>query len=368
MKKITLFSLAIISLFSANAQLRVFQSGHVRIGNSPTSSGTGIGLGTPTVNPDTTSTLCIMGSAKNFSNGYIYFGGGKKVGIGEKSETPNPFPKSDILRMVGIGGIEFSTYGGTTVSYYPAASSSDTPTKFTFNCGLNAEAYYTLSDIRLKTEIKPIAEDSKSLELITPISYKLNSYGLQETAQKETAEKADIDTEIVTAKPDPRTRFGFVAQEVREIYPDLVYEDPDGLLAVDYDGFIPLLVSEIKSLRAELTAQSEIIEKFTSEATQPRKVAAGVESVSDTDAALYQNKPNPFKATTEIRHNVPETAKDAMLCVYDLNGHQILRMTITDRGESATTIEAGKLTPGLYIYSLIIDGTEIDSKRMIVTD
>jgi len=32
------------------------------------------------------------------------------------------------------------------------------------------------------------------------------------------------------------------------------------------------------------------------------------------------------------------------------------------------TIEASEFTPGMYIYSLIADGKEIDSKRMIVTE
>jgi len=31
------------------------------------------------------------------------------------------------------------------------------------------------------------------------------------------------------------------------------------------------------------------------------------------------------------------------------------------------TIEAAELAPGMYIYSLIADGKEVDSKRMIVT-
>ena len=32
------------------------------------------------------------------------------------------------------------------------------------------------------------------------------------------------------------------------------------------------------------------------------------------------------------------------------------------------TIEAAELAPGMYIYSLIADGKEVDSKRMIVTE
>ena len=35
-------------------------------------------------------------------------------------------------------------------------------------------------------------------------------------------------------EPDSRTRFGFIAREVKEVLPELVVEDENGYLSADY--------------------------------------------------------------------------------------------------------------------------------------
>ena len=47
-------------------------------------------------------------------------------------------------------------------------------------------------------------------------------------------------------------RYGFLAQNVQEIFPELVHTDNNGYMSVDYIGLIPILVQSIKELRAEL--------------------------------------------------------------------------------------------------------------------
>ncbi|MBO6262456.1 MAG: tail fiber domain-containing protein, partial [Bacilli bacterium] len=54
-------------------------------------------------------------------------------------------------------------------------------------------------------------------------------------------------------KKENRTRYGFIAEEVRDIIPELydgpLEEDGGGLF---YDMFIPLLVKEVQSLRKRI--------------------------------------------------------------------------------------------------------------------
>lgn len=45
---------------------------------------------------------------------------------------------------------------------------------------------------------------------------------------------------------------GVVAQEVREVFPEIVGERPDGMLAVRYDRLVPVLLEAIKELEARL--------------------------------------------------------------------------------------------------------------------
>lgn len=47
--------------------------------------------------------------------------------------------------------------------------------------------------------------------------------------------------------------YGFIAQEVQEVLPHLVKESDKGYLGVDYIQFIPLLLKEIKDLKARVS-------------------------------------------------------------------------------------------------------------------
>ncbi len=82
------------------------------------------------------------------------------------------------------------------------------------------------SDIRLKSEIKPLTDDITVDELY-PVKY------------------------IKYGKPE----MGFIAQEAAEVFPDLVTaHEETGILAMDYVQLIPVLVKEIQDLKAELHA------------------------------------------------------------------------------------------------------------------
>lgn len=59
--------------------------------------------------------------------------------------------------------------------------------------------------------------------------------------------------------------------------------------------------------------------------------------------------------------------RNAVLYIYDMNGHQIDSRAITERGNASLTIEGNSLDAGMYLYSLITDGTVVDTKRMILT-
>jgi hypothetical protein len=48
--------------------------------------------------------------------------------------------------------------------------------------------------------------------------------------------------------------FGVIAQEAQAAFPDAITEGPDGFLQADYSKFVPLLLREVKALRARLAA------------------------------------------------------------------------------------------------------------------
>lgn len=67
-----------------------------------------------------------------------------------------------------------------------------------------------------------------------------------------------------------------------------------------------------------------------------------------------------------IAYRIP-TDVTAFICIYNLNGQQLKRYPLTE-ADGTITVSASELSAGIYIYSLIINNQEVDSKRMILTE
>jgi hypothetical protein len=81
---------------------------------------------------------------------------------------------------------------------------------------------------------------------------------------------------------------------------------------------------------------------------------------------LCQNTPNPFTERTEIRFSVPEGTNNAYIYIFDMTG-KMLRQIPVDSSMQSVTINGNELAPGIYLYSLVVNGQEIDTKRMILS-
>ena len=99
---------------------------------------------------------------------------------------------------------------------------------------------YQGSDRRLKKDIAPIDFDYSKFS-------KINSYRYR----------------WIDSAKDQRPQTGFIAQEIAELFPNLVSENSEGTLGVNYVGFIPYLVESIKQLKKqnEEISNEEIIIK-----------------------------------------------------------------------------------------------------------
>ena len=133
---------------------------------------------------------------------------------------------------------------------------------------------------------------------------------------------------------------------------------------------IPLLVNAVKELKERSDSLEFILSKTTyTELPQLTPVQkASIENLTNSTCKLYQNSPNPFNFTTEIKCDIPEPITNAEILIFDIQGTLKLKKTISSRGKTFVTINANELSPGMYIYALIIDGQERESKRMILTD
>ena len=94
---------------------------------------------------------------------------------------------------------------------------------------VRASAFLTTSDARLKTNITPIKSSLANLLL-------LNAYTFNWKDQQ----------------VDSSRQVGLIAQEVEEVYPDLVHRNETGELSVNYSGMIPLLLNAIKEQQEQI--------------------------------------------------------------------------------------------------------------------
>jgi len=132
------------------------------------------------------------------------------------------------------GNIVFND--GTVMNTYDNNILSTNPTVFkpsTFSsldiCGnLVAGSYATSSDYRIKTNIVEL-DETYTVDKLRPVKY--------------------YQTQI------NREKYGLIAHELQEHYPDLVVGEKDGseLQRVNYTGLIAILINEIKRMKNELS-------------------------------------------------------------------------------------------------------------------
>lgn len=267
----------------------------------------------------------------------------------------------DEIYGAGVFGSSLASLGGISVSgKYAGLFHGDVYVTGTVSTG----TLLTPSDYRLKNDIKSVSNGCLDKVLgmnIVEFKYKQREStvaGEQNMTKEKRASWYDEESPFMKNK-----HYGFIAQELQEIYPDLVVEGEDGYLGVNYIEVIPLLVRSIQELNAKVE-QYENAGAPAFKAQARTTDATGIEAVVTT---LYQNTPNPFTENTLIRCDVAEEVVKADLYIYNMNGDQIAEFPVSERGETSIIIDGGSLNAGMYLYALIADGQVIDTKRMILT-
>lgn len=162
-------------------------------------------------------------------------------------------------------------------------------------------------------------------------------------------------------------RYGFIAQELMKVYPELVDQDKEGYLNIDYTGLIPIMVEAIKELQERIeTIENNCCNNAAN--LKSASISAGAtNNLTDNKAQLDQNIPNPFSKETKIGCFIPEGSVNSVLYIYNMNGTQLQQYNVNGKGKQSVTINGNSFVPGMYLYALVIDSKEIDTKRMILT-
>lgn len=228
---------------------------------------------------------------------------------------------------------------------------------------LTSSTIRTPSDIRLKENVTSLSslEKTSGETLANVMDMNVIKYNYRER-QEERSDTARTRVQQPTAAKK-QLHYGLSAQELQQIYPDLVIEGQDGYLGVNYIELVPILIRSIQELKAEL----DEVRGGTGDVAQTRgTTSAGAITTAPTGNVLYQNTPNPFKEQTVIRFSLADDAQDAAICIFDMTGKMLKKLPVSS-GETSVSVNGWELGEGMFLYTLIVNGREIDTKRMIIT-
>ena len=147
------------------------------------------------------------------------------------------------------------------------------------------------------------------------------------------------------------------------------------ILVINKDGYVmnsSVSVAELQNLKDEneqLKAEVEALKTKVDELIDCCHHTSGQAEITkgNVNNKLYQNTPNPFNENTSIGFNIQQMDHSAVLAIYDIHGKELSRYAINKRGAGAITIHAGSLSSGTYLYTLIVDGIKVDTKKMVLT-
>lgn len=133
---------------------------------------------------------------------------------------------------------------------------------------VGATPYY--SDIKFKTNISSLdsSETLSNILKINPIKYNLKQFDvIQKAGDTISVTKYYNESDQLFTK----AKYGVIAQELQEIYPDLVYTDGEGSLGVDYIGLVPILIKAVQAQQKKIDDLEAKIGALTKQVTNPVK-------------------------------------------------------------------------------------------------
>lgn len=192
---------------------------------------------------------------------------------------------------------------------------------------------------------------------------------------KDSVSLRNLEQEMTDRANRSTIRYGLMASEMSVQFPELVETDVEGNEYINYVEMVPILVTAINELYAimdsrmvpEEVSSDSVVGGVQGSEAKDAKAGTSTVGVADEAAKLYQNAPNPFSEETAIEYYVPTDAKSASLYVFNLTGEMLQSLPISSFGHGSVMISGSTLQAGMYVYSLVVDGQMVDTKRMILT-
>jgi hypothetical protein len=241
------------------------------------------------------------------------------------------------------------------------------------------------SDERDKSGITDITYGIEAIMQLRPVSFRWKDY------------------------PSNDPKLGLIAQDLQKVIPEVVKtydfrQNEETLemerfeldrLGVYYSDLIPVLVKGMQEQQTVIEAQKAEIGDQKEEVSELRDRLNALEShlaamrndlrdccvahghTGQNDRGLHdpegsdsphlqQNMPNPFDRETLIRYYIPSNAGNAQIRITTIEGQLIQQYPIEGKGYGEQTVQGNSLTAGNYLYTLMVDGEVIATRKMVL--
>lgn len=152
-----------------------------------------------------------------------------------------------------------------------------------------------------------------------------------------------------------RIHYGIKTEQLKEAFPELVYELEDGSEGINYMEMIPILVQTIN----ELNQRINILE-----GKDVKKITAA--NYNRTEDGHFKVKSSSTSSETIVSYKIPSKSKSAEILVCDLSGQVKKTISVPNRNHDSIRFTTDGLNNGIYMYSLVVDGEVLATKRIVV--
>ena len=212
----------------------------------------------------------------------------------------------------------------------------------------------TYSDQRLKTNINKSKLGLDFILSLNPVTYNYKAAG-----QKDILYTGLIAQEVDAAAKKANIVFSGV--------------DKNGSYwGIRYAELTVPLIKAMQELSEKETAKEielqQRIEKLESVIAQLQNnnASKSVTATSDAQTILFQNQPNPFNQSTVINYQLKNSTDKAAIVIRNLNGTKLKEIAVNTTGKGQVTINANEFEAGTYTYTLVVNGTSVETKLMIL--
>lgn len=161
---------------------------------------------------------------------------------------------------------------------------------------------------------------------------------------------------------EPCRSVGILAEECEKYIPQVTVKN-GGKLYVSLNSLIALLYSCIQELKYQLDDRTNLLV----DVIMARGSDASVDRVrASLGSRLCSITPIPAKEQAVIKYLLADDVQEATISICDMSGKMVQKVPVKP-SDTSVTISCSGMSAGIYLCSLVLNGKELNTLRMIIS-